>query len=163
MVKCDSSLQRTCFHCCRVQWRQALHHFTPNPFHETPDEQFLCWHCFQRHFGTWCWVLGLRRNDFFYTLLASVLGSPILWACVAYHFVDELLLLLDVSTSQSQHLQLTRVEIWLTCWKGCRLTVPHWMSLSSSVRPFYCQCLTMEIAWLCFPFCLCICTNAGCE
>uniref|UniRef100_A0A674ET40 Macrophage stimulating 1 n=1 Tax=Salmo trutta TaxID=8032 RepID=A0A674ET40_SALTR len=26
MVKCDSSLQRTCFHCSRVQWQRALHH-----------------------------------------------------------------------------------------------------------------------------------------
>ena len=26
MVKCNSSLQRTCFHCTRVQWRWALHH-----------------------------------------------------------------------------------------------------------------------------------------
>ncbi|KAK6313824.1 hypothetical protein J4Q44_G00152830 [Coregonus suidteri] len=26
MVKRDSSLQRTRFHCSRVQWRRALHH-----------------------------------------------------------------------------------------------------------------------------------------
>jgi hypothetical protein len=30
----------------------------------------------------------------------SALGGPVLWACVTYHFVAELLLLLDVSTSQ---------------------------------------------------------------
>jgi hypothetical protein len=29
------------------------------------------------------------------------------------------------------------------------MTVPHWKSLSSSVRPVYWQCLSMEIAWLC--------------
>uniref|UniRef100_A0A0E9V3Z9 Uncharacterized protein n=1 Tax=Anguilla anguilla TaxID=7936 RepID=A0A0E9V3Z9_ANGAN len=33
-------------------------------------------------------------------LCASALGSHIVWACVAYRFVAELLLLLDVSTSQ---------------------------------------------------------------
>ena len=27
--------------------------------------------------------------------------------------------------------------------------VLHWKSLSSWVRPFYCQCLSMVIAWLC--------------
>ena len=25
----------------------------------------------------------------------------------------------------------------------------YWKSLSSSIRPFYCQCLCMEITWLC--------------
>ena len=34
----------------------------------------------------------------------------------------------------------------LTCWKGDILTVPCWKPLISSVRPFYCQCLSMEIA-----------------
>jgi hypothetical protein len=29
------------------------------------------------------------------------------------------------------------------------MTVPHLKSLRSSVRPFYCQCLSVEIAWLC--------------
>ena len=29
------------------------------------------------------------------------------------------------------------------------MSVPRWKSLSSSVRPFYCQCLSMEIAWRC--------------
>ena len=32
------------------------------------------------------------------------------------------------------------------------MMVPRWKSLSSSVRPFYCQCLCMEIAWLCAQF-----------
>ena len=32
------------------------------------------------------------------------------------------------------------------------MTFPCWKSLSSSVRPFYCQCLSMEIAWLCARF-----------
>jgi hypothetical protein len=32
--------------------------------------------------------------------LGSELGGPVLWACVAYHFMAELLLLLAISTSQ---------------------------------------------------------------
>ena len=45
-------------------------------------------------------ILGLCENatDSFYMLRASALGG--LWACVAYRFVAEPLLLLDVSTSQ---------------------------------------------------------------
>ena len=49
-------------------------------------------------------------------------GGPVLCACVAYHFVAEALLLLDVFTSQKQHLQLTGAAIAgykfdkLTCW-----------------------------------------------
>jgi hypothetical protein len=38
------------------------------------------------------------RTEAFYMLRASALGGPILWACLAYHFAAEALLLLDVST-----------------------------------------------------------------
>ena len=49
----------------------------------------------------------------------------------------------------------SRADIWptdlLERWHP--VTVPHWVkSLSSSVRPFYWQCLSMEIAWLCVWF-----------
>ena len=36
----------------------------------------------------------------------------------------------------------------LTCWKGGILWRCHVKSLTSSVRPFYCQWLSMKIAWL---------------
>jgi hypothetical protein len=46
------------------------------------------------------WNSVVRVTNYFYTLRASALGGHVLWACVAYHFVTEPLLLLDVSTSQ---------------------------------------------------------------
>ena len=44
-----------------------------------------------------------------------------------------------------------RAEMWLTdlLERWHPLTVPRWKWLSSSVSPFYCQCLSMEFAWLC--------------
>lgn len=39
-------------------------------------------------------------NSDAYVLQASVLGGPVLWACVACSFVDELLLFLDIFPSQ---------------------------------------------------------------
>jgi hypothetical protein len=62
---------------------------------------------------------------------ASVLGGPILWACVAYHFAADPSLLLDISTSQYEHLQLTGAALVgqkfdeLTCWKGVILWWGH--------------------------------------
>jgi hypothetical protein len=40
-------------------------------------------------------------------------------------------------------------EIWKThlLERWHPMTVPHWKSLSTSVRPFYWTCLSMEIAW----------------
>jgi hypothetical protein len=50
------------------------------------------------------WELGSECCNWgqiiFYSLCASTLGGPVLWACVAYHFTAEPLLLLDVSNSQ---------------------------------------------------------------
>ena len=48
----------------------------------------------------------------------------------------------------------SRAEIWQTdlLERWHPMTVPHWKSLSSSVRPFYFQCLSMETAWLCAQF-----------
>jgi hypothetical protein len=53
--------------------------------------------------------------DDFSDLCISALGGPVPWACVAYHFAAEPLLLLDVSTSQEQHLLLTGANFknWL--------------------------------------------------
>ena len=92
------------------------------------DEQFLCWHCFQRQF--WNLVLSVATEDIPF-LRASALSGPILWACVAYQFVAESLLLLDVSTSQKQHFQLTVAPLAgqkfdkLTYWKGSILWRCH--------------------------------------
>ena len=60
----------------------------------------------------WNLVMVLQpTTDDFSSLCASALGSPVMCACVAHHFVAELVLLLDISTSQEQHLQLTKAPL----------------------------------------------------
>jgi hypothetical protein len=67
-------------------------------------------------------IVATKDRFVFCALHASALCCSILWACVAYHFTAEPLLLLDVSTSQ--HLQLTGASLKgekfdeLTCCKG---------------------------------------------
>ena len=169
MVKRDSSLQRTHFHCFRVQWRRALHHSgrclalhvvilglcaAARPW------KLISW-------SSWRTALVLMllpeavRNSVGSVatedrrfLRASALGGPVLWACVAYHFAAKPLLLLDVSTSQNQPLQLTGGQLQqgrhLTDMLERRhpMTVLRWKSLSSSVwailLPMF-KCLSMEI------------------
>ena len=68
------------------------------------------------------------------------------WAIVvarSFHFTITALIVDRGSSS--------RAEIWRTdlLERWHRMMVPRWKSLSSSVRPFYCQCLSMEIVWLC--------------
>ena len=48
----------------------------------------------------------------------------------------------------------SRAEMWRTdlLERWHPMTVPRWKSLSSSARPFYCQCLFMEISWRCAQF-----------
>jgi hypothetical protein len=48
----------------------------------------------------------------------------------------------------------SRAEIWWTdlLERWDPMTMPCLKSLSSSVRPFYCQCLFMEFAWQCARF-----------
>ena len=123
-----------------------------NPFHEAPDEQFLHWRCFQGQFGTHSWMLQ-PRTDNFYMLRASALGGPVLWACVV-----EPLLLLDVplhnNSTYSWPGQLQQGRNLTNCLVRmvASMTVPRCKSLSSSVRPFYCKCISMEIAWCCARF-----------
>jgi hypothetical protein len=89
------------------------------------------------------------RTDEFYAARASALSGPILWACVAdhnmaprcFHFTI-IPLTVDLGSTG---------QIWeLTCWHP--ITVPHRKSQSSSGSPFYWQCLSVEIAWLCARF-----------
>ena len=57
----------------------------------------------------------------------------------------------------------SRAEIWWTdlLERWHPMTVPPWKSLSSSVRPFYCQRLSMEIAWRCARFYTPVCNMCG--
>jgi hypothetical protein len=73
-------------------------------------------------------------------LHTSALCCPVLWAGVDYHFAAEPLLL------QTFPLH-SRAEIWRTdlLERGHPMTVARWKSLSCSVRPIYCQCLSMEV------------------
>ena len=90
--------------------------------------------------------------------LASALGGPILWACVVDHFAAEL-----IFSPRHFHFTITaltvdqgsssRAEIWWTDllerWHA--MTVPHWKSLISSVRPFL---LPMFVYGDCMAVCL---------
>ena len=67
------------------------------------------------------------------------------WAVVAprcFHFTITALTVDRGSSSKEEIWRIDFVEWWY------RMTVPCWKALSSSVRWFYCQCLSMEIAWL---------------
>jgi hypothetical protein len=155
MVKCDSSPQRTCFHCSMFPLLQSYDgelYTTPgyachcawwseacvwllshgNPFHEAPDKKLLGWRCFQRQLGTHWWVLQPRRR--FYALLTSVslCGLPLRgWAVVAprrYNSTYSTITALTVDWGSSN-----RADIW---WNDLlerlhAITVPHWKSLST--------------------------------
>ena len=116
-----------------VQWPWALYLCVTarpwKPIHEAPDEQFLCWRCFQRQFGTQLWVLQQRTDDF-YTLGASALRSRAVslcsltlcgWAVVAprrFHFTITALIVNWGSTS--------RANIWGTDVESGHSTVCLW-------------------------------------
>jgi hypothetical protein len=73
-----------------------------NPFHEAPDKQFLCWHCFQRQFGTLqCFSTRQSRS-------VSLCGLPLCgWAIVAprhFHFTITGLTILPAQLLQGRHL-----------------------------------------------------------
>jgi hypothetical protein len=80
----------------------------------------------------------------------SLGGLPLCgWAVVAprcFHFT--------ITALTVDRRSFSRAYIWWTDllerWHS--MTVPRWKSLTSSVRLFHCQCLSMEIAWLCALF-----------
>ena len=64
------------------------------------------------------------------------------WAVIAhrcFHFTITALTVDRRSASRAEMLQTDLLEKWHP------MTVPRWKSLSSSVRPFYCQCLSMAV------------------
>jgi hypothetical protein len=105
--------------------------------------------------AVWNSVVRVATEDAFYELCASALGSC-LWACglplrswavvaqICFHFTITALTV--GSSSRAETWQTDLLEWWHP------MVVPRWKSLSSSVRPFYCQWLSMEIAWLCTRF-----------
>ena len=80
----------------------------------------------------------------------SLCGLPLRgWAVVAprhFHFTITALTVDRGSSSRAEIWQTDLLERWHP------MTVPSWKSLSSSVRTFYCQCLSMEIELLCARF-----------
>ena len=60
------------------------------------------------------------------------------WAIVDPRLIHITITALTVDRGSS-----SRTEIWME--RRHPMMVPRWKSLSSSVRPFYCQCLSMEI------------------
>ena len=83
--------------------------YTSGPSYEhcvkNPPDELQC------HTTLLLWPpIALKEDKLF--LRTSALGGLVLWACMAYHFAAEPLLLLDVSTSQYQNFYK------LTCWTG---------------------------------------------
>ena len=64
----------------------------------------------------------------------------------SFHFTITTLTVDWGSSSRAEILQTDLLERWHP------MTVPLWKPLSSSVRSFDCQCLSMDIAWLCDRF-----------
>jgi hypothetical protein len=80
----------------------------------------------------------------------SLCGLPLsVWAVVAPRYFHFTITALTVDRGIS-----SRAEIWRTDFleRWHPMTVPRWKPLSSSVWPFYCQCLSMEIALQCAGF-----------
>jgi hypothetical protein len=153
MVKRDSSLQRMHFQCSRVQWWRALPHSSQRLALRMVI--LVLWAAAQ----PWkpiSW--SSRRTVLVLTLIfthystpqfrsVSLCGLPLHgWAIVAprhSHFTITALTVDRDSSSMADIWQTDLLERWPP------MTVPSWKSLSSSVRLFYCQCLSMEIAWPC--------------
>ena len=117
------------------------------------QELQCCWVFHAQQFPM-CIKYGLRTDATRFNTgrsrSVSLYGLPLRsWGKVAptrFHFT---MAALTVDRGSS-----SRAEIWGTdLLERCHpMMVPHWMSRSSSVRPFYCQCLSMAITWLCAQF-----------
>jgi hypothetical protein len=136
MVKHDSSHQRTCFHClCAAARPFLVLTLLPEAVWNSgvsvamENRQFLC----ATHFSTqWSHSVSL-----------CVL-PPCGWAVVSprcFHFTITALTVDRGSSSRAKMRWTDLLERWHP------MMVPCWKSLSSSLRPFYCQILSMEIAW----------------
>jgi hypothetical protein len=154
----DSSLQRTHFHCSRVQWWRALHHSS-------------------RRLALGMVILGLCaaarpwkpiswsswRIVIVLTLLLKVVWNSvvnvaaILWSCVAYYFAAEPLLLLDCFHLTIKALTVDQSRQTYLLERLHPMTAPRWLSsLSISVRAIllpmfvYGDCMTVcSILYIC--------------
>ena len=124
-----SVIQRSRFHCSRVQWRRALRH----------SSQRLVLHMV---------IFGLCAAGRPWKLISwsSRQTVIVVMLLLDFHFT---ITALTVDWGSSSRVEILRTDM-LERWHA--LTVPLWKSLCSSVRPFYCQCLSMVIAWLCGRF-----------
>ena len=121
-MKDDSSLQRMRFHLSRVQWRRALHH----------SSQRLA---LRMDFRLVCGCSGMETYFMKLPTNSSVSVDIASRGC------------LEISSECSSRAEIWRTDLLERCHR--HMTMPLWKSLSSSVRPFYCQCLSMEIAQQC--------------
>jgi hypothetical protein len=90
------------------------------------------------------WFLSTQRSR-----SVSLCGLPL--CDVTYNFaVEPLLFHVTITALTVEQGSSSRTEIWRTdlLERWHPMTVPRWKSLISSVRLFYCQCLSMEIARL---------------
>ena len=117
------------------------------PDHYSPSTKLYSWHyalgqiAFSWHLPNPDLSVGLPDCDAWFITPEN--AFPLLQSPMAMSFRPFQSLIVDRGRS-------SRAEIWQTDllerWHS--VTVPRWKSLSSSVRPFYCQCLSLEIAWL---------------
>ena len=173
MVKRDSSLQRKHFPCSRVQWWWALHPssrrlalrmVTLGLCAAARPLKPISWISRQRVLvltllpeAVWNSVvvsvstedrrfLSATRFSTQRSRSVSLCGLPLFGRAIVaprcFHFTITALTVDRGSSSMA--------EIWQTdlLERGHLMTVPCW----NSVRPFYCQCLSMEIALLCARF-----------
>ena len=162
MEKSDFSLQRTRFHCSRVQWRRALHHcirrFALHLVMHGLDTAARPWkpiflklsmHCSWANLkATWSlevcsdWLCRLCP------LYASASADPALSFYVADHFVAELLFFPIASTLLSHHWQLTvgylvarKFHDWTCCTGGVLSRYHAGIHWAPESEPFFHRCL----------------------
>ena len=82
----------------------------------------------------WCWAISTASKSTFRFMPKVFDGVEVRDPCRPVN---------RGSSSRAEMLWTDLFERWHP------MTVPHWKSVSSSVRLFYWQCLSMEIAWLC--------------
>jgi hypothetical protein len=107
--------------------------------------QLFSWRCFKAFWNLVVSVVTKDRGILYSMHFSTWQSRPVGLCGLPLHGCFHLIALtVDRGSSSRQKYDE------LTWWHPMK--VFHWKLLSSSVRPFYCQCLSMEIAWLCARF-----------
>jgi hypothetical protein len=147
-VKCDSLLRRTSLHCSRVQWWRALHYSSQRlALHmvilglcaAAQPLKHISWTVFLLELlpeAVWNSVVSVATQNRWFSRTTRFSTR---WSRRRFHFT---ITALDRGSSSREEIgQNYLLERW-------RLyEALHWRILSSSVRPFCCRCLSMEILY----------------